>query len=193
MASLSILIPTLPSRKPMFDDLVKKLISQYQSKGYDVEILFNVKLYQSYGFVESIGAKRNYLLDIAKKDYLCFIDDDDDVSEDYLDKVFEGINKGVDCCSLRGVITWDGLQPETFEHSIKYNAYATTKFNEIKYERYPNHLNVIKASIAKQFKFPEINHGEDTDWATQIFKSGLIKTEHYIDSVIYHYKYVTNK
>ena len=61
------------------------------------------------------------------------------------------------------------------------------------YERYPNHLNCIKSSIAKQFKFPEINFGEDTLWADKVFKSGLIKTEHFIDKVIYHYKYITNK
>jgi hypothetical protein len=93
---------------------------------------------------------------------------------------------------LRGIITFDGETPELFEHSIKYKEYKTVD-NPVKYERYPNHLNCIKSSIAKQFKFPEINHGEDTDWATQIFNSGLIKTEHYIDSVMYHYNFITRK
>lgn len=184
MASLSILIPTLVSRKKMFNSLVKELTKQ--AKGYDVQILRDPRE------GVSIGEKRNDLLSKASKEYVCFIDDDDSVSHNYLDKVFEGINKRVDCCSLRGVITWDGSRPEIFEHSIKYGAYQTTN-NDIKYERYPNHLNVIKSSIAKQFKFPETNFGEDTDFATQIFKSGLIKTEHYIDQVIYFYKYVTNK
>jgi hypothetical protein len=54
-------------------------------------------------------------------------------------------------------------------------------------------LNCIKASIAKQFKFPEINHGEDTQWATQIKESGLLKKEVYIDKILYHYQYVTKK
>lgn len=184
MASLSILIPYTKERLKMFSSLRAELIKQ--SKGFDVEILRDPREELS------IGEKRNWLLDKASKEYVCFIDSDDDVSRDYIEKVFDGINKGVDCCSLRGVITWDGRNPETFEHSIKYKAYQTTN-NDIKYERYPNHLNVIKSSIAKQFKFPEINHGEDTDWATQMFNSGLIKSEHYIDKVIYYYKYVTNK
>lgn len=141
----------------------------------------------------SIGYKRNWLLDKAEGEYVAFFDDDDIPSKDYIKHIMEGINKGVDCVSLRGVITWDGQNPEIFEHSIKYDEYRTNHTGVPKYERFPNHLNAIKASIAKQFKFPEINHGEDTDWATQIKNSGLIKTEHYVDAVTYHYQYVTNK
>ena len=142
---------------------------------------------------KTIGAKRNQLLEWARGEYLCFFDDDDSPSKDYIKLIMEGIATGKDCVSLRGVITWDGERPELFEHSIKYPAYATNDTGAIKYERFPNHLNAIKSSIAKQFKFAEINHGEDTDFATQIKNSGLIKTEHYIDSVIYHYNFKTNK
>lgn len=141
---------------------------------------------------KSIGEKRNALLERATGEYVCFFDDDDIPSNDYIERIFDGINKGVDCCSLMGIIRIDNGSPEIFEHSIKYKEYATTD-NKVKYERYPNHLNVIKSSIAKQFKFPSINHGEDTDWATQIFKSGLVKTEHYIDKVIYNYIYTSKK
>lgn len=180
---LSILIPALISR---YDNnvVLKQLNAQNLT---DIEVL----VYYDNGEL-SIGEKRNKLLKSANGEYLCFIDDDDSISNNFIKYIMDGINKDVDCCSLRGVITWDGGNPEIFEHSIKYKEYATTD-NPIKYERYPNHLNVIKASIAKQFKFPEINHGEDTDWATQIFKSGLIKTEHYIPEVIYNYNYITNK
>jgi glycosyltransferase involved in cell wall biosynthesis len=140
----------------------------------------------------TIGAKRNNLLEKSKGEYIAFIDDDDEVSSDYIDSLMNSIKSKPDCVSLRGVITWNGSNPELFEHSVKYSAYATTT-NEIKYERYPNHLNCIKSSIAKQFKFKEINFGEDTDWATQIFQSGLLKKEVYIDKVLYHYKYIVNK
>ena len=84
------------------------------------------------------------------------------------------------------------MNPEFFEHSIRYKSYSTTD-NIIKYERFPNHLNCIKKSIANQITYPEINHGEDTDFAHKLYASGLIKTEHYIDNVLYHYKFITNK
>jgi len=137
---------------------------------------------------ETIGFKRNKLLQRAKGDFVLWIDDDDRVSDNFIVNVMMGIELDRDCCSLKGVITENSRNPKTFIHSIKYKEYR--EFNGI-YERFPNHLNCIRASIAKQFRFPETNHGEDTDWATQIFNSGLIKTEHWIDDVIYFYEYVS--
>lgn len=187
LIKLSILIATIPSRKEMFDSLVEKLRSQYT--GTEVE------MFSSCSITESIGAKRNSLLELANGEYVCFIDDDDTISSTYIQDIMEGLKQNPDCLSLRGVITWDGANPEIFEHSVRYNSYVTHTLpvNGIKYERYPNHLNVIKASIAKQFKFPELNHGEDSDWATQIKNSGLLKNEVYIDKVLYHYQFVPNK
>lgn len=186
---LSILIPTIPERANMLISLLKELEKQKEIYYWDVEIIINddTRL--------SIGAKRNLLLNEARGEYVSFVDDDDTISSTYIQDIMEGLKSNPDCLSLRGVITWDGANPEIFEHSIKYNSYITHTLpvNGIKYERYPNHLNVIKASIAKQFKFPELNHGEDTDWATQLRDSGLLKKEVYIDKVLYHYQFVPNK
>ncbi len=142
---------------------------------------------------KNIGQKRNDLLNRATGKYCCFIDDDDTVSAEYIDKIIDGCKSGKDCVSLKGVITWDGSNAEIFEHSIKYSEYKTNTTGAIKYERYPNHLNAIKTEIATQFKFPEINYGEDTDWATQIRDSGLLKSEYYIDKILYHYQFKPNK
>lgn len=184
---ISILIPTLDERRHLYQRLIGILKSDI---GYDsslIEILSD-----SRGRYCSIGQKRNDLLKSAKGDYVVFIDDDDIVCTDYIAQLLKGIEGNPDCCSLKGLMTTNNLNPEAFEHSIKYFEYKTTE-NKIKYERYPNHLNCIKASIAKQFKFPETNFGEDTDWATQIFKSGLIKTEYYISKTIYYYQYKNKK
>ena len=186
---LSILIPTLSSRADQCMSLVDKMLDQVE-KGNYIGLVEIVTLYDD--GEKSIGTKRNELIQMAKGEYVCFIDDDDDIAINYIYLLMEGIEKGVDCCSLRGVITWDGTKPEFFEHSIRYNSYSTTD-NMIKYERFPNHLNCIKKSIANQIIYPEINHGEDTDFAHKLYASGLIKTEHYIDNILYHYKFITNK
>ena len=178
---LSILICTLPDRKLMLTSLLVKLNRQIKGE-VDIHIAHEPHL--------TIGEKRNLLLENSTGEYVCFIDDDDDVSDNYIDLLMEGINKGVDCSSLKGDYIVDGHFDSIFEHSVKYKEWKTTD-NVIKYERYPNHLNCIKSSIAKQFKFPEKNFGEDHDWSRQIHESGLIKTEHYIDQVIYYYKKVT--
>lgn len=186
---LSILIPTIESRREMLLDLVDKLLDQADELGVTDQIEI-IPLEGNEN--KSVGAKRNALLEMAGGDYVAFFDDDDEPSEVYIRRIFEGIAMDKDCISLKGVITFNGENPAIFEHSIKYCAYKETK-NDVKYERYPNHLNAIRASIAKQFRFPDIDFGEDTDWATQLFKSGKIKSEHYVDDVLYHYKFIENK
>lgn len=178
---LSILICTIPEREHFLNRLMDILTEQ----NGDYEILIN-------GSNQNIGAKRNALLAEASGEYVAFVDDDDEVSGDYIEQIMKGIQDYPDCCSLLGIMTTDGKNPEYFEHSIKYYKYRTTE-NKIKYERYPNHLNTIRASIAKQFLFPEKNHGEDTDWATQIHKSGKIRSEFEINKPIYFYEYRTKK
>lgn len=180
---LSLLIPSIAERGHLLERLLRSIDAQ--KNGYDVETLVLVDSRQ-----RKIGNKRNELLQKASGDYLAFIDDDDRISDDYIQKVFEGIEKCVDCCSLTGIITFDGLKPKPFIHSIQNDRYWE---DEWAYMRFPNHLNTIKSSIAKQFYFPETNHGEDTDFATQMHKSGLLKTEHFIDGVIYYYDYISNK
>lgn len=185
---LSILICYTPGREHFLSRLKQRVWPQLD--GDEVEMLIHD------GVGISIGQKRNELLFDAQGDYICFIDDDDLVSENYVKLLMEGIQKGVHCCSLKGMITEDGKNPLIFEHSIRYGVYRTvtdSPVDAVRYERYPNHLNCIKASIAKQFRFPELNHGEDTDWATQIHKSGLLKVEHYIPQVIYYYEYISRK
>lgn len=184
---LSILIPTIWKRNKEF----RLLWDFIKSQSDEIELLSDCDNGEL-----SIGLKRNELLQRSNGEYVAFIDDDDEVSSDYIKLLMEGINKGVDCCSLSGMYFVDGKLDGFFEHSLKYKEWKTNPDNvehEIKYERYPNHLNCIKASIAKQFKFPEKNFGEDHDWSKQIHESGLLKTEHYIEQPIYYYKYISKK
>jgi glycosyltransferase involved in cell wall biosynthesis len=188
---LSILIPTMKHREDMFKDLQWELQSQInRNLAHDkVEILWNNSQ------AESIGEKRNDLLNRAKGKYVAFVDDDDWVSKDYIKLLLEAISKSPDCVSLRGVITVNGENPEIFEHSIKYPAWQTIENpnDGVKYVRCPNHLNCIKSSIAKQFMFVHSNFGEDRIWSEAVFASGQLKNEIYLDEVLYHYKYISDK
>lgn len=192
MIKLSILIPTIKRHGKYLAYLIPELRSQIRPYGDAVEILIDSSE------TDSIGEKRNRLLEKAKGEYISFVDADDSLSPKYISLLMEGIDKNIDCCSLKGIITTNGEDAHYFEHSIKYNKYKTNEgtsfeFGEIRYERFPNHISCLRASIAKSFKFPEKNWGEDTDWATLINDSQLLKTEHYISEVIYHYRYLTNK
>lgn len=181
---LSILICSIHSRASYLTNLLAILEPQLT---HDVEVLVELDSGES-----TIGEKRNTLVQAAQGEYISFIDDDDEVSSNYVYKILQAIKSRPDCCSLTGVITWDGNNPEVFEHSIKYPTWKTNSNNEpIKYERNPNHLNAIKRSIAIRYDFIPINHGEDRDWSMRI--QDELKTESTIDGVIYHYKFVSNK
>lgn len=183
---LEVLICTTPKREYYFDRIKAQLTEQ--CRGLPVFASYNWKEF------DAIGKKRNDLLQAARGKFICFIDDDDRISNDYIETVLAALvkNPNCDCLSLRGVMTTDGKNPETFEHSIKYQDWKTTE-NAIKYERYPNHLNVIRTDIARQFLFPETNFGEDHAWSKAVHESGLLKNEVYINKVLYYYLYRTKK
>lgn len=184
---LSILICTMVKRKALFDVLIVEIRSQIERYGLEkeVEVLSECDEGQM-----SIGEKRNILLDRAKGDYVCSIDDDDWIDSEYLSKIIEALESEPDCVQLIGAMNTDGFSLSRFEHSIKHPVYYD---HQGVYYRYPNHLNPIRREIAQKFKFPETNFGEDTDWATQIRDSKLLQREEEIDKVIYHYRYSSRK
>lgn len=179
----SILICTLDEREESFKHIYNKLLFQIKELGLKkmVEIIY-CKDNREY----SIGFKRNKLLQKSKGKYINFLDDDDDVHDNYIAMIYQKLKKDPDCVSLKGIITFDGQNPRLFIHSIKYNDYFE---RDNIYYRPPNHLNVIRKSIGIQFNFPEINQGEDLDWAMQIARSGLLKKEIEISEPYYFYQF----
>lgn len=186
MNRLTILICTIPSRQASYGRLITELWGQMLIYAPNIGII------QNSSTELTIGEKRNWLLERAESEYVCFIDDDDMICENYLDLLMKAADTGCDCASLKGEYSVDGEFDGIFEHSVKYNKWETVE-GEVKYLRYPNHLNMIRTEIANKFKFPEINHGEDKNWSDQLHKSGLLKKEFYISEVIYYYQYVSKK
>lgn len=184
MKDLAILICHLPERYDYMKRLSAILDPQLEKHRNNVICLSDDSRYKK------VGRKRNDLLARVNAKYFCFIDDDDRVSSNYLDLLMEGVHKDVDCCSLIGEITFDGQNPKKFIHSIKYNDYFE---KDNVYYRPPNHLNVMRTEIGRQFTFPEKNHGEDTDFAMQIARSGMLRSEHEVKQTYYYYDYRSKK
>lgn len=185
MSLITIMIPTLDNRVDLLNRLINELNYQIGDKIEQIKISV-LKEHQHL----SIGHRRNILLNNADTKYVCFFDDDDMPTPIFINSIYSGALLDTDCCSLKGIYTVNGQNPEVFEHSIKYNAWKTNEgviYPEIKYERPPNHLNCIKTEIAKQLLFKEISHGEDNDWSNRLHESGKIKTEYYISEPIYNY------
>lgn len=183
---LSILVLTIPGR----EDYLKRLKAQLEPQLIDdVELLIEF----DDGSLE-VGEKRNKVLDRAKGRYICFIDDDDRISDTYIEDIFEVIRKtDVDCCALEGEITIDGGVPQKFIHSLRYQTWFEEGQGADKvYYRNPNHLNVVKREIAKRVRFTDdMSYGEDADYSKRILPYLSVQGE--IKNKLYYYDAVSNK
>jgi cellulose synthase/poly-beta-1,6-N-acetylglucosamine synthase-like glycosyltransferase len=175
---ISILICTLENRKDSFNFIYNKLKNQSIEFENKVEIIF-----KSDNGEMTIGTKRNSLLFDAKGEYICFVDDDDDVSDDYIKSIINALKDKPDCVGIEGIIKINN-KDIIFRHSIQFQAWYTGIDG---YYRTPNHLNPVKREISLKVCFPfNISFGED-----QIYSDGIkhyIKNEKYINYPIYFYK-----
>lgn len=168
---LSILIPTLENRRDMFESIYNKLLNQITAASLTEKAEI---LYSRDNGEKPTGNKRNELLQASRGEYTCFVDDDDDVSSDYIARLCSAAHQHPDCLRLEGIITVNGHNPRLFIHSLAYKTFFET--NAV-YYRPPNHLNPIRRDIAIRFKFPDKFISEDSDWTMQVCRSGLVKNE----------------
>lgn len=183
---LAIMIPTTYDREPLLQRLLDVLNPQVLKHKDDVCILIECDEGEKNGGMTT-GAKRNMLVQKAISlgfTYGAFFDSDDLPSEDYIDKQLSVVQSGADCGSLLGSIYFSGAKGKPFHHSIKYKVWGETP---VLYERCPNHLNCVKLKHFAAIPFPDKTFGEDGVQSEAMAKSGVLKTEHLIDSVIYHY------
>ena len=180
---LSILTPTIEERKHQFQILQNKVERQIQSLPYadQVEHLWFLDNRE-----RSIGFKSNHLLDQAKGKFVVFVDDDDDVSKNYVELICDAIktNPDIDCVGFKGEISFAGSHPHLFVHSVKYKRYFKKKGI---YYRPILHINPIKREIACRYQFEDINFSEDIDWAKRMWDDGILKKEYFINEPLYFY------
>lgn len=180
---LSILIPTLTKRRNLRSALVNKVMEQL--KKLQAPELFEFCISEDRG-EKPIGQKRNELVEQAKGDYIIFLDDDDDVSDNYAETLIAALaDNDADCVTFAGLTIHENGTSKVFVHSLRYSEYSET---DRVYIRTPNHINAIRTSIAKQHKFPATSFSEDHDFAQSIKKSGALRSEKFIPFVLYLYR-----
>lgn len=175
---LSILIPSLQERSDRLVRLKEELNKQVGKK--NVEVLSVVDNRQL-----SIGQKRNMLLIQSTGEYVCFVDDDDAVSKDYVEKMLSAVSQNPDCSSFTGEIVFSDGYSRPFIHSLRYDRWIDDHQAKV-YYRPPNHLNAIKREHAIKIGFPQINSGEDRAFSMGVLP--LLKKEAWIEGVIYRYQ-----
>jgi len=183
---LSILICSLNRRVEFLTRLKSIIKPQLQP---NVEVLCSIDDGEA-----SIGAKRQSLLEKSSGKYIAFIDDDDRISDDYVELVLKAIEKDPDVIGMHLIMSTDNKLTGKTYHSLKYKSWYDEPGDNPSwryYYRNPNHLNPIKREHAIQIGFPPISMGEDKMYSMAILP--FLKTEEYIDSPIYYYEVRPNK
>ena len=179
---LSVLVCSVYERlgkSPVIDKLFE------QARGLPVEILVLTD-----DRTRSIGSKRNSLMQAAKGEFISFVDDDDDVSDDYCSSAVSAIKSSEDdidvvCFHLDYVRL--GVKKWTVEHSLAYEdeSVNVNKSYDRLIRNSPRHTSIVRRSIATKLPFKDSSYGEDSDWGRRLKK--LAKSEAIIPRSLYVY------
>ena len=116
----SILISGIPERFHTVQPLLYSLLeTQAVGRMSDIELLYLLDNKR-----RTVGAKRNALLDVARGEFISFIDDDDTVAPDYVRRVHDAILQARRTDRLPDVICFGQratLQPYGVTHECSYS------------------------------------------------------------------------
>lgn len=168
-------IPSVPARRTLRDRVLQRLDRQL-AKYNDIELLVLED-----NRMRELGPKRQAIVDIAQGEYVNFIDDDDLISDHYIDTLYPLLD-GVDCVGFTGNISIEGSAWKNVFYS-KENGFDNKPDG---YYRPIQHLTPVRTELARQVPYRGHRH-EDSNWAKDMIKKGLLKTENKTDEMIYCY------
>ena len=169
-----VLILTQQGREGFLEQLLPEL--DRQIKGHAAEVLLSVhdpKL--------TLGDNRNRQLREATAEYIAFVDDDDWVAPDYFHRIMPLLDSDTVGFRVQLYTAYKGYTKYCLIlRGLKYGP-ATDPFHGGL-----SHLHPIRRELALQAKF-DAGQGEDYRWGTKLWTLGIVKSENYIDDVMYHY------
>lgn len=174
---LSILLPTTNCRSDIFAPLLAELNKQISGKPVELVIDCDNK-------EVSIGAKRQRMIENAKGEYVVHVDSDDWVASDYVDQILN--NTGSDSIGFQIECTFDGKGKCLASASRRYKDWGENR-DGFRYVRSIYHKTPVRRELALKAGFKDMRFGEDYDYSMRIMP--LIKSEAYINKVMYYYRY----
>ena len=177
---LSILVSSLVERNENFlSKLINSLENQIANKPVELLVF-------SDNAQRPVGTKRNDLLKLSNGKYVCFVDDDDRVSDSYVDDILREILKWEpDVVVFDVEISFNGFNPKLVKYGREFDYCETPEA----YYRHPNHLMVHKRENITEY-YRDIKTGEDDEWALRMLPR--IVTQSRIDKILYYYDFDTN-
>lgn len=174
----TILVATLAQRAARFERLLQQVLPQTEPHDGAVTVM----AYYNHGG-GGLGAIRQSLVDHATSTYVSFVDDDDELPDYHVDEVMSRLDGVVDYVGwqMQCYVNDQPLKP-TY-HSLRYPRWYDDRRG---YYRDVSHLNPIKLELARRADFRRGGPPEDVSWVDQVRPH--VKTEAYVDKVMYHYR-----
>jgi glycosyltransferase involved in cell wall biosynthesis len=147
---------------------LKKLISELHkqiSKNYAEEIV--EILIDTDNMTKSVGQKRNDLIYKAKGHFVCFIDDDDFITKNYLSTILNHLNIGIDILLIGISHIENGINKTKILPSLFIDNLTT---NDVVFKTNHFHLCPHKKSIAELVSFDCVNFAEDMIYSQKMVK-----------------------
>jgi hypothetical protein len=179
LPTLSILTPAIPERLLQVAQLRQSIeLQQSAHPPGSVEWL----VWCDTRGARTVGEKRDDLVRLARGEYLAFVDDDDDISDDYIRWLLAAAQSKPDVITFRQSVTYCGQFGEVVfglgNANDPFTPNATTK-------RAPWHVCAFRSEIAKRHHFPHTNYGEDWAWASHV--GADCRNAVHVDRVLHHY------
>lgn len=168
--------------------LLAKLQTQVEQLPSDVKVEI-LALYDNRK--RSTGLKRQVLLDAAQGDFVACLDDDDDVSPFYFERITRAIQAepDADVVVFNNVSVLNGENPFLVIPGIEFENEPVRKENGVWVDihRKPWHWCAWNARLAKVAKFPDGYIDDDWYWCRQMVP--LVTKQHRISEALHYYQY----
>lgn len=186
---LSILTPAVPSRA-FAEDMYSRCPLDALHGTISAQIEIGNRPVEHLIFCDNkrrtVGEKRDALLRIAKGKYIAFVDDDDDIADDYVAEILRAAESNPDVITFRQLAIVNGVQGEIeFRLGNPNEPFAGN--TEIT-RRNAWHVCAWRRQLAICSSFPATNYGEDWEYASKLCAiPGL--TEVHIPRVLHLYRH----
>lgn len=175
-----IIIPTVVDRPDQFARLRDTLAPQVAKYKGDIEVLVCWNNYET-----ELSELRQKLIEETTAEYINFIDDDDNVAENYCDSIYPLLD-GVDYIGFKVGFYQNGVKQRQVIHSLLCEKWEDTSDG---FYRRGTLINPTKREFMLKagFKHSDYRKGipEDITYADRVSK--LLKTEHFIDDEVHIY------
>jgi hypothetical protein len=173
----SILVATLASREEKFLKLMHHILVQAEASSAEVEVV----ALQNQG-EQPLASYREALMRAARGKYMCFVDDDDWVSDDYVAAVVRVLEKDPDVVGWQHWCTGLG---------VAFTSVSITHRNDDVTSRRFTHINPVRTELAVQGTFidPDMPTftGEDAAFVRSVLP--LLQREVWLEQVVYTYRW----